>query len=159
MDEAFELLTLMQTGKSDLHPIVLMEEPGSTYWSEWLGFVEHELATRALIDREDLNLVKRARTIEEAVEELTCFYRNYQSQRYIGGKLIIRLLRQPSEEAIDELNRAFADIVGEKGIRPTEPTAREVADGDELNLRRLVVNFNQTSFGRLRRLIDALNEF
>ena len=73
--------------------------------------------------------------------------------------LIIRLLRQPSEEAIGELNRAFADIVGEKGIRPTEPTAREVSDGDELNLMRLAVNFNQTSFGRLRRLIDALNEF
>jgi uncharacterized protein (TIGR00730 family) len=159
LDEAFELLTLMQTGKSDLHPIVLMEEPGRHYWSEWLHFVEHELLDRSLIDREDLNLVKRCRTIQEAVEELTGFYRNYQSQRYIGGRLVIRVLRLPPPEAVEELNRSFADIAGQDGIEPAEASPREIADGDELDLKRLSVNFNQTSYGRLRRLIDSLNQF
>ena len=159
LDEAFELLTLMQTGKSDLHPIVLLEEPGSTYWSEWLHFLEGQLLPRGLIDREDLSLMKRVETIGEAVAELTGFYRNYQSQRFVRGKLILRMLRLPPKEAIAELNQAFADIAGEGGIAPAEATERELAENDEPEKARLAVNFNQSSYGRLRTLIDAINAF
>jgi uncharacterized protein (TIGR00730 family) len=159
MDEAFELLTLMQTGKSDLHPVVLLEEPGSTYWTDWLTFIEHALVERNLISREDLDLVCRVDSIEAAVAELTGFYRNYQSQRYADGILILRLHRLPPEPDVQALAAAFADIVGPKGMHPTEAVDQEVADGDELTCKRLAVDFNQTSFGRLRALINELNRF
>lgn len=159
LDEAFELFTLMQTGKSDLHPVVLLDEPGSTYWQNFLHFLEHELVPRKLIDREDLFLMRHCRSIPEAVEELTGFYRNYQSVRYVGGTLIIRLLRLPPPEAIAELNSAFADILGPGGILPTEASEQEIADNDEPGRARLAVDFNNTSFGRLRRLIDSLNRY
>ena len=159
MDEAFELLTLMQTGKSDLHPIILLEEEGSTYWAEWMRFLEDELVGRDLISRDDLHLLSHATSIDEAIEELTCFYRNYQSQRHDGGLLILRMLRLPPEPEIEGLATAFADIVGPRGIRAVEPSEHEVSDGDHLDLARLAVDFNQRSVGRLRRLIDELNRF
>ena len=159
MDEAFELLTLMQTGKSDLHPVVLLEEPGSDFWSEWLRFLEKALVGRNLISHEDLYLICHANSIEAAVEELTGFYRNYQSQRYVDGLLVLRMLRLPPEIEIEGLATAFSDIIGPRGMRVTEPSAVEIADDDELACKRLAVDFNQTSVGRLRRLIDELNRF
>lgn len=159
MDEAFELLTLMQTGKSDLHPIVLLEEPGSTFWHAWLDFVEKQLITRNLISPEDLNLVCHAETIDDAIEELTGFYRNYQSQRWVDGVLVLRLLRLPPLEEIERLTTAFADIIGPRSMKAVEPHAHEVEDGDHVHLARLAVDFNQRSTGRLRRLIDDLNRF
>jgi uncharacterized protein (TIGR00730 family) len=159
MDEAFELLTLMQTGKSDLHPIVLLEEPGSTYWAEWMRFLEDQLIGRELISRDDLNLLSHATSIEYAIEELTGFYRNYQSQRNDGGLLILRLLRLPPEVEIEGLATGFADILGPRGIRSAQPSEAEVRDDDHLDLARLAVDFNQRSVGRLRRLIDELNRF
>jgi uncharacterized protein (TIGR00730 family) len=159
MDEAFELLTLMQTGKSDLHPIVLLEEEGSTYWAEWMRFLGDQLVGRDLISRDDLNLLCHATSIDQAIEELTCFYRNYQSQRHDGGLLILRMLHLPPEPEIERLAAAFADIVGPRGIRASEPSEHEVSDGDHLDLERLAVDFNQRSVGRLRCLIDELNRF
>jgi uncharacterized protein (TIGR00730 family) len=159
MDEAFELLTLMQTGKSDVQPIVLLEEEGSTYWSEWMRFLEDQLVGRDLISRDDLNLLCHATSIDYAVEELTRFYRNYQSQRHDAGLLILRMLRLPPEVEIEGLGEAFADILGPRGIRASEPSEHEVSDGDHLDLKRLTVDFNQRSVGRLRRLIDELNGF
>ncbi len=159
LDEAFELLTLMQTGKSDVHPIVLLEEPGSTYWARWLKFLEEELVKRGLISIDDLHLVKHCSAIEDAVEELDCFYRNYQSQRFASGKLILRMLRLPPEGEIKAMADAFADIIGPRGMRSCEATPSEVRDGDALEFKRIALDFNQTSVGRLRRLIDSLNRF
>ena len=159
MDEAFELLTLMQTGKSDLHPVVLLEEPGGDFWSEWMRFLEAALIPRKLISPEDMYMICHANSIEAAVEELTCFYRNYQSQRYVEGLLVLRMLRLPPEVEVEGLGTAFSDIIGPRGLRVTEPSAMEIADDDELACKRLAVDFNQTSVGRLRRLIDELNCF
>jgi uncharacterized protein (TIGR00730 family) len=159
MDEAFELLTLMQTGKSDLHPVVLLEEPGSEFWGRWLKFLREQLLGRHLIDEEDLDLIFHARTIRDAVQEVTRFYANYQSQRYVDGALVIRILRLPPAGAVQKLNTDFADILGPDGIKPTDPLSQEVEDGDELACERLAVDFNQTSFGRLRGLLNALNEY
>src|SRR5206468_3485592 len=100
LDEAFELLTLMQTGKSDVKPIILLEEPGGTYWTEWLRFVEGHLLERGLISKEDLLLLRRTETVEEAVSEIARFYSNYQSQRYVDGRLVLRMLRLPPEEEL-----------------------------------------------------------
>ncbi len=159
LDETFELLTLMQTGKSDLHPVVLLEEPGSTYWHDWLAFIQDHLVARNLISTQDLPLIRHAASIDEAVEEITGFYRNYQSQRYVDGTLILRMWRLPPPQDIEKLTRAFADILGPGGIQPVEASPREVEGNDALECLRLALDFNQSSFGRLRRLIDELNRY
>jgi hypothetical protein len=93
------------------------------------------------------------------VQELTTFYKNYQSQRYVDGMLVLRVLRLPPEDEIEKLRAAFSDIVGPHGIGVTQPSEAEIADEDEVSCARLAVDFNQTSVGRLRRLIDELNRF
>jgi uncharacterized protein (TIGR00730 family) len=159
LDETFELLTLMQTGKSDLHPVVLLEPPGSTYWAHWFHFLETELLARNLISKEDLHLVKHTQSITEAADELITFYRNYDSQRVVNSRLVLRLKRLPPEDEIERLAHAFADIIGPRGLRPAEPSSVEVRDNDKLDCDRLAIDFNQTSVGRLRLLIDELNKF
>jgi uncharacterized protein (TIGR00730 family) len=159
LDETFELLTLMQTGKSDLHPVVLLEVPGGTYWKDWLDFLARDLAGRSLISEEDLHLVKYTTDIGEAVEEVSRFYNNYHSQRYVDGIMVLRVQRTPPQEALDRLALTFADILRTPSIRPVEPSAQEVADGDALGVQRLALDYNQASFGRLRLLIDELNRY
>ena len=159
MDETYELLTLMQTGKSDLHPVVLLEEEGSTFWSDWLRFTEEQLLGRGLISRDDMHLLYHATSIESAVTEITHFYANYRSQRHVDGVLMLRVERLPPEDKIAELGRTFKDILGRRGIRASEPSKVEIDDEDELDCERLAVHFNQSSFGRLRRLIDELNRY
>ncbi len=159
LDEAFELLTLMQTGKSALHPVVLIEQPGGTYWAEWLRFLEEEVLTRDLIDREDMSLARRCESIEDAVNELTGYFSNYQSQRYVGETLMIRVLRVPPPDVLAHLVDSFGDIIGPGGIAAAEATPVEVADADSLDCPRLAVDFNRTGFGRLRLLIDEINKY
>src|SRR3990172_8876397 len=103
LGEAFELFTLMQTGKSDLHPVVLLEAPGGSYWADWRRFIDEHLASRGLISSEDLDLLLITDSIEAAVAEIEGFYRNYQSQRYVDGTLVLRLLRLPPPPELDRL--------------------------------------------------------
>jgi len=159
LDEAFELLTLMQTGKSDIHPIVLLDQPGGTYWRSWLNFLEEEVLSRGLISDDDFHLIKHCSRINEAVEELTGFYRNYRSQRWSDGMLILRLSRLPPPPALAELVKEFADIIGPRGISPVEASAKEIADADELDCERLALDFNQSRVGCLRQIIDRLNTY
>jgi uncharacterized protein (TIGR00730 family) len=159
LDEAFELLTLMQTGKSAIHPVVLLEEPGGTYWTDWLQFMEDHLLKRGLISKEDLHLLRRTETVEQAVDEITGFYKNYKSHRYVDGHLVLRVLRLPPEEELAKLAVSFADILREPEIRAVEASAREIEDEDSLDLCRVALEFNQSSFGRLRQLIDELNRY
>jgi len=157
LDEAFELLTLMQTGKSDIHPVVMLDEPGGTFWTEWLRFLEEHVLARGLISKEDLLLLRHTETVEQAVDEIVGFYRNYQSQRYVDGTLVLRMLRLPPPEELEKLESAFFDILRSPRIEPVEASRREIEDADALDLRRLAVDFNQSSIGRLRQLIDELN--
>jgi uncharacterized protein (TIGR00730 family) len=159
LDEAFELLTLMQTGKSDIHPVVLLDEPGGNYWNEWLSFVEGHLLGRGLISKEDLFLMSQADTVEQAVDEVVRFYANYQSQRYVEGTLVLRLRRLPPAEDLEKLALSFSDILRTARIEPVEASRQEIEDGDALELRRLALDFNQSSFGRLRQFLDELNEY
>ena len=159
LDETFELLTLMQTGKSDLHPVVLMEAEGGRYWSDWRRFIEGHLADQGLISPEDMDLVHITDSIESAVAEIEGFYRNYHSQRYVDGVLVLRLQRLPDERALARLAEAFADILRSGKLREVKPSEAEVEEGDSPELARLALDFNQRSYGRLRHLIDALNEF
>ncbi len=159
LDEAFELLTLMQTGKSDLHPVVFLEAPGGTHWSDWRRFIEKHLVGHGLIFREDLGLFLMTDSIDAAVAEIEGFYRNYHSQRFVDGTLVLRLLRLPPEGELDRLSREFADILMSGTLRPVNPSPQEVAEGDALECHRLALDFNQRSYGRLRQLIDALNGY
>lgn len=157
LDEAFELLTLMQTGRSDMHPIVLLEPPGSSYWTRWRQFLEEELATRGYIDMQDLDLADRATDAAQAVEIIERFYRVYHSQRYVNGKLVIRLNRPVPSRYLAELSRKYSSILRKGAIESTGPTPEEVEDGDFLDLPRIAMWFDRKSFSKLRALIDDLN--
>jgi len=159
MDETFELLTLMQTGKSDLHPVVLLEAEGGRYWQDWRRFIREHLVRPGLISPDDLDLVHITDDIESAVAEIEGFYRNYHSQRYVDGLLVLRLQRLPDGRALARLSEEFADILRSGRLRPVGPSQEEIKEGDYLELPRLALDFDQRSHGRLRRLIDALNAF
>jgi uncharacterized protein (TIGR00730 family) len=159
LDETFELLTLMQTGKTDIHPIVLLEAPGGTYWRDWLDFIGQNLLTRDLISATDLHLIHYTHDIDAAVSEITRFYTNYQSQRYVDRTLVLRLLRLPPEAKLTELAASFADILRTPELRVVDPSPQEIADADALEHKRLALAFRQNDFGRLRQLIDELNAY
>ncbi|MPZ50916.1 MAG: TIGR00730 family Rossman fold protein [Dehalococcoidia bacterium] len=156
LDETFELLTLVQTGKSDLHPIVLLEPEGSTYWRDWLRFIQEDVLGRGFILETDLALFTIATTPEEAVEEIESFYRNYHSARFVGERLILRLHHAPDTEALARLNAEFADLLHHGDLEVIEPTPPEVHDNDALDLARIAF-YPRHAYGRLRQLIDALN--
>ena len=157
LDEAFELLTLLQTGKAQPSPVVLLDVPGGTYWQGWKAFVEDELAGRGYISKRDLSLLKITDDVTVAVDELDGFYANYQSQRFVEGVLVMRMLRAPTEQQLDALNEEFADIVVRGRIEAIEPTAAEIADDDHVDLARIAFRFDRHDWARLRELIDALN--
>jgi uncharacterized protein (TIGR00730 family) len=155
-DETFELLTLVQTGKSDLHPIVMLEAPGTGYWESWMLLVEALLA-RGMITRDDLNLFKLTTDVDEAVEEIRCFYANYHSQRYVEGRLILRLKTEPTSAVMEEVNAEFGDILVGGTIDRISTTPAEIATSDNVDLFRVRLHFDRRHFGRLRALVDHLN--
>ncbi len=157
MDESFELLTLMQTGKQPLAPVVLLDPPGETYWEGWQHFVERELLDSGLISPADLALVRLTDNVDEAVEEICAFYKCYHSMRYVGSRLILRTTTDIDDALLDSINEEFSDIVVEGPIERATATGPEVEDNDHVELPRLSMNFNRASFSRLRVLIDRLN--
>lgn len=157
LDEVFELLTLVQTGKSDVHPIVLMEAPGSGYWAPIIDFMKRVQVAQGLISESDLALFFHTTDQEAAAHHIEHFYANYHSQRYHSGRLILRVHRVPDDDTLAELNSEFADIIVDGVITRIEATPAEVADQDALDCARLTFLFDRRHFGRLRLLIDRLN--
>jgi len=157
MDEAFELLTLIQTGKSDIHPIVMIEAEGTNYWSAWETLCD-ALLDQDMISRHDLNLYKVTTDIDEAIDEILRFYRVYHSQRYVDGELIIRLQSEVAASLLDELTAEFSDIVASGRITAVPPTQDEIESDDHIELPRISFAFNRRGYGRLRALIDQLND-
>lgn len=156
LDEAFELLTLIQTGKSDLHPIVLLEPPGGSYWQMFDRYVREELLGRGYVSPDDLSLYRRLDDPEEAVREVEQFYVSYHSQRTIGGRLVLRLNHAPDQKLLELLSEEFGDIL--RGpIERVEASVEEVRDEDVPELPRIALDFDRRSVGRLRLLIDRLN--
>jgi len=158
MDESFELLTLLQTGKTIPAPVVLLDAPGGDYWHGWYEFVTKQLLTDGLIAAEDMNLVRLTDSVDEAVDEICTFFRNYHSVRYVGRRLVVRLQHEPTEALLESLNNEFSDIVLSGVIEAIEPTASEVRDDDYTELSRIAFEFDRRHFARLRQLIDALNQ-
>ena len=157
LDEAFELLTLLQTGKADPAPIVLLEVPGGTYWRAWEHFVKGEVAKRGLISAEDLNFFLITDDATVAMEEIVGFYRNYHSRRFVGDTLVLRIKQVPTDEELAALNDEFADIVLSGRIEITDPLPAEKSSNDHLELARLKLHFNVLHQARLRQMIDVLN--
>jgi uncharacterized protein (TIGR00730 family) len=157
LDEGYEAITLMQTGKSQLMPLVLVDRPGGTYWKTWDKQVREHLLRDKLISPDDLNLYQITDNADEAVKIVTRFYRNYHSTRFVKDLLIIRLKHAPSESAIAALNEDFAEILADGKIQVIPPAPEEVEDKDRLEFARIGFNFNRRDYGRLRSMIDVLN--
>ena len=158
LDEAFELLTLIQTGKSYPAPIVLLDHPESTYWDNWKQFVKAELLERGMIGTADLELFLHTHDPAEAAEYLCAFYSCYHSLRYVGRRLVLRLRAPLSDASLASLNDEFADIVTSGAIEPIEATAAERRDDDHVDLPRLALRFDDRSFARLVQMIHRINE-
>ena len=157
-DELTEALTLAQTGKSQLIPIVLVDLPGGSYWKEWQRFLREAILGRGYISERDLALYKMVNDVDAAVEEIQTFYRNYHSYRFVKQDLVIRLNHPPAPALVDRLNRELADIVSGGKVRETEPLPEESDDPGTLHLHRLVFHFNREDFARLRQMIDVINQ-
>jgi uncharacterized protein (TIGR00730 family) len=156
-DETFELLTLQQTGKATPAPIVLLDVPGLTYWHGWERFLTDELVDAGWVSPRDTNLFVLTDDIDEAVSAIRGFWRNYESLRWVGGRLVVRLHADPTDAEIAELNERFAGLCVEGRIERTAPLRAEVADDDRLDLHRLVLTFDVRKAGEFRDLIAALN--
>lgn len=157
LDEGYEALTLMQTGKSQLMPLVLIDRPGGTYWKTWDRHVRDHLLRDELISPEDLNLYQITDNVDEAVRIITRFYRNFHSTRFVKDLFVIRLKHPPSDTALAALNEDFADIITGPPIQRIPPTPEEQEDRDHLELHRIAFGFNRRDYGRLRQMIDVLN--
>jgi uncharacterized protein (TIGR00730 family) len=159
LDEGYEALTLMQTGKSQLMPLVLIDKPGGTYWKTWEKHTREHLLRNQLIAPEDVFLYQITDSAEQAVKHITRFYRNFHSSRWVKDMLVIRLNNPPSATALEALNEDFADIILGCKIHTIEATPDEVEDNDWVELPRIAFGFDRRNYGRLRQLIDVLNSF
>ncbi len=157
LDEGLEVLTLLQTGKHDMMPVVLLDEPGGGYWTGFDEFVRRQLLDRGMIDDNDMSLYRLTDRVEDAVEEILHFYRVYHSMRYVRTKLVFRLQSALGESQIEEINDRFGDILTEGRFTVGGPLSEEREEPDLAALPRLIFHFDRRSFGRLRQLIDVIN--
>jgi uncharacterized protein (TIGR00730 family) len=157
-DEGFEALTLMQTGKSQPKPLVFVDRPHGNYWKTWWRFVEDQLLDEALISKEDLSLFKVCDDVEEACKEITQFYSNYHSCRYVKDAMVLRVKYPVTENLLRTLNARFSNICVNGGqFRASDPLPEEENEPELKDLHRILFQFNRTNFGRLRSLIDVVN--
>lgn len=155
-DEGFEALTLLQTGKAQPMPVVFVDAPGASYWKDWLAWVDAGLRERGLIDPDDLRLFSVTDDVEAAVQEIVRFYANYHSSRFVGDRLVIRLRHAPSGEVLERLAGEFADLAAGGPIALSGALPEEAGEHEELP--RLLLDYDRRRSGRLRALIDRLNE-
>jgi uncharacterized protein (TIGR00730 family) len=157
-DEGFETLTLVQTGKARMLPIVCLDVPGGRYWHAWDEFIREHLLGRGLISPDDLALYRITSDVGEAIEEIVGFYRVFHSMRTIRKTTIVRMQHDIGDDVIAVLSREFADMLGGRAIRRTPAMREEADEPDAAGLPRIALAFDLLHFGRLRRFIDRLNE-
>ena len=158
-DEGFELLTLLQTGKSHPLPIVCLQAPGCDYWERWYGFIRDQLLVKGLINQEDLSLFKIFESPVEAVEEIEAFYRTYHSSRFVHQDLVLRLRHPLTEDQLAALNAEFQDMLAGGRFTQRQAFPEEFDEAGAKHLPRVVCHYNRRSAGRLRQLIDRINGF
>ncbi len=159
LDEAMETLTLVQTGKRDPLPLILVDEPGGEYWVKWLRFFEDELLSQGYITPSDFNLFERVDSVSSAIHRIDHFYRRYHSLRYVKKRLVIRMSSSITYQEVRELNRLFQDILTPSGgIELSGPLEEEADEPEIAHLPRLALDFMRKDFGRLRSLINMIND-
>jgi uncharacterized protein (TIGR00730 family) len=156
-DEAFEALTLVQTGKSHIFPVVLVDEPGGTYWRQWERFIAEGLLDRGYISPADRHLFRVTDSVEDAVREVTNFYRVYHSMRYVRGDLVLRLRTRLSDRLMEEIKWEFGDILAGGKFEQTGALPEEANEPALRDMPRLKFRFDRHAVGRLRQLIDRIN--
>jgi uncharacterized protein (TIGR00730 family) len=156
-DEGFEVLTLIQTGKSHLFPVVMIDEPGGDYWKEWQHYIEKGLLARKLISPEDVHLYKITESVDEAMAEVLAFYRVYHSMRYVHNELVLRLQHALPESLLERIRAEFAGILVSGTFEQSAALPEEVGDVHLAAMPRLRFHFDRRSLGRLRVLIDIIN--
>jgi hypothetical protein len=157
LDEALEVLTLLQTGKRDMVPVVLLDAPGGTYWEALDQFLRTQLLSNELISPEDLALYCITDQRQQAVDEILQFYRVYHSMRYVRDQLVLRLQHELPTALLERINHDFADILVDGTFSHATALNEERDEPDLQSLPRLVFRFNRRSLGRLRQLIDRIN--
>jgi len=151
------VLTLMQTGKARVIPVVLLDRPGGTYWQTWMRFLTEHLFRLGFVSNDDFQMFKIVQNVDEAAAEILQFYKVYNSVRWVGDQLVIRLSQRLTIAAVAELNRAFADLVRKGQIVQGDGLPQEKNEPEIWNLPRLILKPHRRDFGRFRQLIDAIN--
>lgn len=159
MDEIFEVLTLMQTGKASIFPITLIDAPGGTYWKTWLQFVKEHLFRLGLISEDDFNLFITTDDVDEAVEEITRFYSNFHSYRYVGKECVFRLQKPVTERMLIIIDHEFNDLLASGEFEACDPLPKEADEPALKDLHRLKFHNKEGQAGRMRKLIDKINQF
>lgn len=157
LDEAFEILTLVQTGKSDPIPVIFLEPKQSGYWEDLAKFLRKNLVRTGKVSPEDLTIFKICHTADEACREIFTFYSNFHSLRYVGEDLVMRLQEEPKESTLAHLNAHFKDILVKGEFKKTGALPPELNQPDLAHLPRIMFKFNRINNGRLRQMIDYLN--
>ena len=157
MDETFEVLTLMQTGKARIIAVVLLDRPNGTYWQTWMKFLTEHLFRLGLVSSDDFSFFKIVHDVDEAVSEIMQFYKIYHSARWVGEQLVLRICQSLSKNAIADLNKNFADLIREGAIVQGSALRQEKNEPEIWNVPRLILTPYRNNFGRLRQLIDAIN--
>jgi uncharacterized protein (TIGR00730 family) len=157
MDEGFEVLTLMQTGKARIIPVVLVDPPGGHYWETWIRFLRDDLLRLGLISEDDFRFFTLTRDVDAAVQEIENFYKHYRSYRWVGARMVIRLHHRLTAAAVEKLNADFAEILEQGTIVQRDALPEEANEPELAALPRLVLQPHRRNFGRLRVFIDAIN--
>ncbi len=157
-DEAFEVLTLLQTGKGDPCPVVLLDVPDGTYWDTWIDFCRRELVEPGYIDPNDLDLLTLARSPEDALSVIQCFFRIYHSSRYVGDRLMLRLNRALSDAELRLIAEEFSDLLKPGSLEPCGTLEEERDDPILGQLHPVWLRFDRRQFSRLRQMIDRINQ-
>ncbi len=158
MDEGFEVLTLMQTGKGRIIPVVLVDSPGGNYWKTWFAFLSEYLLKLGFVGETDFTFFKMVDSVDAAIAEIVRYYKNFVSYRWVGKRMVVRMNRQLPPEAIARMNDEFADILLQGQIEQCSALPEEKNEPELAALPRLVLTPNQRYFGRIRQLIDAVND-
>ena len=158
LDELFETITLIQTGKRDLMPIVVVDAPGENYFADLVVYMQKQLLAAKLISPDDLSLMKVTNTVAEAFDEVIGFYTVYNSMRYVKEKLYLRLHQAPSAEFLARLNKEFRDIIVEGNIESVPAHPFEADEPHLADLPRIAFTFNRRALARLRMMVDLIND-
>src|SRR3989338_3695172 len=158
LDEGFEVLTLVQTGKMMPRPIVLVESKGGSYWRSWLAFVKRSILERGMIDETDVNLFQFVRSPQEACDVILNFYSTYHSMRFVGDYLVVRLHKEISSKKLKKLNHNFQDILLKGKIEPSGALPAETGEPGLEDLPRMILYFDRKRYGRLKQMVDMINQ-